>query len=157
MAGGGCSLIIALLLCVLWVIVCWALADAQLNRASARAIGQHVLKPRTPDDCPACRCGSDRSLVVLPPPPTVRPWRDLKSRRGRPKQSATDGFACPNPACAYFRITDAGVTPWLSTGHMASVSPSQPFAAKRAEPPSPLGAIRPSTASRRPPRESQKS
>jgi hypothetical protein len=28
----------------------------------------------------------------------VRPWREVKSRRGAPKQVKTEGFACPNRA-----------------------------------------------------------
>ncbi|MDQ5854527.1 MAG: hypothetical protein M3380_21145 [Chloroflexota bacterium] len=35
----------------------------------------------------------------------MRPWSALQSRRGAPKRIATDGFACPNRACAYSGIT----------------------------------------------------
>jgi hypothetical protein len=37
----------------------------------------------------------------------VRPWSEVKSHRGAPKHIATQGYACANPACAYFGITDA--------------------------------------------------
>ncbi len=108
MAGGVCLLIIALLLCLLWLIVLWARRHhAHLECWSAAAIHHHLLKPRTPDDCPACRRQSVRATPASPP--AVRPWRELKSRRGRPKQSVTDGFACPTPTCSYYRITDATV------------------------------------------------
>jgi len=108
MTGGGCLLIITLLLCLLGLIVLWARQHhAHLESSSAVAIRQRLLKPRPPDDCPACR---RQPLQPAPaPPPAVRPWRELKSRRGRPKRSATNGFACPNPTCVYFRITDATV------------------------------------------------
>ncbi len=46
----------------------------------------------------------------------MRPWRDLKSRRGAPKRIATDGFACPNPACLYRGIDDAQVHALVGDG-----------------------------------------
>jgi hypothetical protein len=66
-----------------------------------------LLKPRSPDDCPACRLASPPSSAVVPVP--VRPWREGKSRRGAPKRINTEGFACPNPQCLYFRITEAHI------------------------------------------------
>jgi hypothetical protein len=45
-----------------------------------------------PLDCPACRLAS---------PLSVRPWREMKSRRGAPKRVNTEGFACPNRECPY--------------------------------------------------------
>ncbi|MDQ5851984.1 MAG: hypothetical protein M3380_07930 [Chloroflexota bacterium] len=117
MAGGVCSLIVALLLCVLWVIVLWDRRyHAQLDKSSATAIRHRLLKPRTPDACPACRRQPVRPARAPAPPPAVRPWRDLKSPRGRPKRSATDGFACPNPAGPYYRITDAAVHALVGDG-----------------------------------------
>ncbi len=68
---------------------------------------QRLLKPRTPLDCPACRHSSTLSSRVEPVPLPVRPWREVKSRRGAPKRVNTEGFACPNPQCPYFGITDA--------------------------------------------------
>jgi hypothetical protein len=128
MAGGVGSLIIALLLCVLWVIVLWARRHhAQLDRASAAAIRQRLLKPRTPDDCPACRHHPGRPPAAPAPPPAVRPWSDVKSRRGRPKQRATDGFACPNPACAYYRITHAAVHALVGDGTHGTREPIPTF------------------------------
>ena len=115
MAGGVCLLIIALLLCLLWLIVLWARRHhAHLKSSSAAAIHHRLLKPRTPDDCPACRRQSVRATPASPP--AVRPWRELKSRRGRPKQSVTDGFACPTPTCSYYRITDATVHALVGDG-----------------------------------------
>ena len=37
----------------------------------------------------------------------MRPWSEVKSRRGAPKRIDTEGFACPNPQCQYFGSTDA--------------------------------------------------
>jgi transposase-like protein len=40
----------------------------------------------------------------------------VRSPRGAPKRIVTDGFACPNSACAYFRITDAAVHALVGDG-----------------------------------------
>ncbi len=75
-----------------------------------------LLKPRTPLDCPACRLSSTLSSGVEPAPLPVRPWREVKSRRGAPKLVNTDGFACPNHQCPYFGITDAHVHALVGDG-----------------------------------------
>ena len=118
MAAAVCLLIIALLLYLLWVIVPWVRRHhaSQLDRSSAPASGHRVLKPRTPDDCPACRRRSVRPPAAPAPPPTVRPWREHKSRRGAPRRIPTDGFACPNRACLYYRITDAQIHALVGDG-----------------------------------------
>ncbi len=118
MAGDVCSLIIALLLCVLWVMVRRARRHhaAQLDKSSTAAIRQRLLKPRRPDDCPTCCHQPVRPAPTTTPPPSIRPWRELKSRRGAPRRIATDGFACPNPACAYYRITNAEVHALVGDG-----------------------------------------
>ncbi|MDQ5850591.1 MAG: hypothetical protein M3380_00690 [Chloroflexota bacterium] len=117
MAGGVCSLIIALLLWVLWVIVRWVRGHhAQLERSSATAIRQRLLKPRPPDDCPACRHQPARPVLTPAPPPSVRPWKELKSRRGAQKRIATDGFSCPNRACSYAGITDPQIHALVGDG-----------------------------------------
>jgi hypothetical protein len=70
---------------------------------------QRLLKPRSPLDCPACRLSSTLSSVMEPAPLPVRPWREIKSRRGAPKRMNTQGYACPNHKCLYFGITDADI------------------------------------------------
>src|SRR5512133_2319736 len=96
------------------------------SRATAkmRSTVQRLLKPRTPRDCPACRLSSPFSSVVAPGPLPVRPWREVKSRRGAPKRVNTEGFACPNQQCPYSGITDAhihapsrGWHPWPCRAH----------------------------------------
>jgi hypothetical protein len=69
--------------------------------------------PRTPLDCPICRRSS---LGVRPAPAPVRPWREVKSRRGAPKRVNTEGFACPNQQCLSFGITDAHVHALVGDG-----------------------------------------
>ncbi len=67
MAGDFCSLIVALLLCLLWVIVLWDHGQhTQFDRSSATAIRQRLLKPRTPDDCPTCRCPQAKPAPAPP-------------------------------------------------------------------------------------------
>ncbi len=108
------SLILVLLVCLLSGIVLRARQHhAQQDRSSATATHQRLLKPRTPQDCPACRC---RRAEPAPAPPSPRPWRELKSRRGAPKRIATDGFACPSQACPYFRIADAQIHALVGDG-----------------------------------------
>ena len=53
------------------------------SAATARSTPiQRLLKPRSPNDCPACRLSSTPSSLAEPVPPAVRPWREVKSRRG---------------------------------------------------------------------------
>jgi transposase-like protein/IS1 family transposase len=53
---------------------------------------------------------------VEPAPLPVRPWREVKSRRGAPKRVSTQGFACPNHKCPYSGITDAHVHALVGDG-----------------------------------------
>ena len=100
------------------LVVCLLLSLARLGRldwfplrsSSSQGMAKrmtlhHLLKPRSPDDCPACRLASTPLSAGGPAP--VRPWREGKSRRGAPKRIPTEGFACPNPQCRYCGITDA--------------------------------------------------
>jgi hypothetical protein len=82
---------------------------AQLRAAARHPIVQRLLKPHSPHDCPACRLSSTFSSLVGPAPLSVRPWREVKSRRGAPKRMNTQGFACPNQQCQYSGITDAHI------------------------------------------------
>jgi hypothetical protein len=77
---------------------------------------QRLLKPRSPLDCPACRLSSTLSSVMEPAPLPVRPWREIKSRRGAPKRMNTQGYACPNHKCPYFGITDADIHALVGDG-----------------------------------------
>ncbi len=75
--------------------------------AAKRSSLPRLLKPRTPDDCPACRLGFPPALGGGTASALVRPWSEVKSRRGAPKRISTEGFACPNWQCTYFGNTDA--------------------------------------------------
>jgi IS1 family transposase/transposase-like protein len=102
-------LVFCLLLCLAML---WCLDWFPLRQSSSRGGVKHsrlprLLKPRTPDDCPACRLAASASSGGGPGPAPVRPWREMKSRRGAPKRINTEGFACPNPKCSYFGNTVA--------------------------------------------------
>jgi len=74
------------------------------------------LKPRSPLDCPACCLASSPSSGGEPAPAPVRPWKEIKSRRGAPKRMQTEGFACPNQACQYYEISDANIHALVGDG-----------------------------------------
>jgi hypothetical protein len=151
MTSAVCLLIIVLLLYLLWGIVPWIRRHniSQLDRSSAPASGHRMLTPRTPDDCPACHRQSVRPPAAPALPPTVRPWRERKSRRGAPRRIPTVGFACPTRACVYYRITGAQIHALVGDGTHGTHESIQTFAAKRAKSHSPLGRIRPCIGSKR--------
>src|SRR5260370_33046019 len=82
--------------------LCWTHHCLPHSKAVALHTAVHrLLKPRSPRDCPACTLSS----VVESAPAPVRPWHEVKSRRGAPKRVNTDGVARPHPQCLYFGIT----------------------------------------------------
>jgi len=83
-----------------------------------------LLKPRTPVDCPVCRLSSSGVRSV---PAPVRPWGEVKSRRGAPKRIPTEGFACPNQQCLYFGITEAHIHALVGDGKHGRTEPIQTF------------------------------
>lgn len=84
------------------------------------------LKPRTPDDCPACDLSASTPSVSVPTPP-VRPWREVKSSRGRPKSINTNGYACENPICVYRNVTDTQIHALVGYGHHGKDNSIQDF------------------------------
>jgi IS1 family transposase/transposase-like protein len=105
---------------LLFLALLWRLDWLHLRPSSRggakRSTLQRLLKPRSPDDCPACRLASPASSAGGPTPLPVRPWSEVKSRRGAPKRIDTQGFACPNPQCAYCEITDAHIHALVGDG-----------------------------------------
>ncbi len=101
---------------VLWLVWHWTQQRLHHQMATLTAARERLLKPRTPADCPACR--QERATSVERPPTRVpvTPWRARKSQRGAPKRIATQGFACPNRTCAYYRITDAHIHALVGDG-----------------------------------------
>ena len=122
-------LVVCLLLSValLWRLD-WLHFRPSFSRGWAKRTRLHrLLKPRCPDDCPACRLASTASLGGGPAPAPVRPWREIKSHRGAPKRVNTDGFACPNQQCAYCGITDAQVHALVGDGKHGRAEQIQTF------------------------------
>jgi len=96
----------------------WSHPGPAQSRAAAkiRSTLHRRLKPRCPYDCSACRLASPPSSGAGPAPAPVRPWCEVKSRRGAPKRMNAEGFACPNQQCAYFGITDAHIHALVGDG-----------------------------------------
>jgi transposase-like protein len=86
-----------------------------------------LLKPRTPRDCPVCCQFSPRASGAGPSPLPVRPWSEVKSRRGAPKRIDTEGFAYPNHQCPYFGITDASIHALVDDGKHGRAEQIQTF------------------------------
>ena len=130
----GYSFLLALfLLCLalLWRL-CWFHLQPSHSPAGRRRTPLHrLLKPRTPLDCPICRLSSSS---VRPASVPVRPWCEVKSRRGAPKRIHTDGFACPNQQC--HTLASPMLTSMLSSAmaRMAVQSGSRRFAVRPARP-----------------------
>ncbi len=117
---------------ILTLTLLWRLDWFQLRPFSSRGEAkrttlQRLLKPRSPHDCPACRLASTPSSGEQPAPLPVRPWREVKSRRGAPKRVNTEGFACPNRKCPYFEITDAHIRALVGDGKHGRAERIQTF------------------------------
>jgi hypothetical protein len=113
-----------LFLALLWRLG-WLFLQPFLPQAGKRRTLVHrLLKPRTPLDCPGCRLASPG---VEPASAPIRPWVEVKSRRGAPKRVNTEGFACPNQQCAYFGITDAHIHALVGDGKHGQAERIQTF------------------------------
>jgi hypothetical protein len=105
-----------LFLVLLWPFSWLHLQPFRFKAGTVRTTVHRLLKPRTPLDCPSCRLACTSLLSVRPVSAPVRPWCEVKSRRGAPKRVSTEGFACPNQQCAYFGITDVHVHALVGDG-----------------------------------------
>jgi hypothetical protein len=103
------------------------LQPSHASTGSRRALVHRLLKPRTPDDCPACRLASSGSSGGEQVSAPVRPWREVKNRRGAPKRIDTAGFACLNQQCCYFGNIDARVHALVGDGKHGQVEHIQTF------------------------------
>jgi transposase-like protein len=127
------SFLLLLLFCLLLSLAClrylyWFHHCPPHSKAVALHSAVHrLLKPRSPRDCPACCLSSTLSSGVEPAPQPVRPWCDIKSRRGAPKRVNTDGFACPNHQCPYSGITDAHIHALVGDGKHGHAERIQTF------------------------------
>ncbi len=137
-------LVVCLLLslALLWRLDWFPLRPASSRGGVKRTRLQRLLKPRCPDDCPACRLASTASSGRGPAPAPVRPWREGKSRRGAPKRIDTQGFACPNRDCPTLETPRHTFMRWWAMASMARLSGFRPFGVRRAAPPSVLDETR---------------
>jgi IS1 family transposase len=117
-----CFLILSFAL--LWRLSCLHLHASDSQAGCRRTMLHRLLKPRTPLDCPICRLSSSD---VIPASAPVRPWGEVKSRRGAPKRVNTEGFACPNQQCAYFGITEAHIHALVGDGKHGQAEHIQTF------------------------------
>jgi hypothetical protein len=111
-------LLVVCLLCLalLWRRDWFPLRLSSSKGGAKRTTLHRLLKPRCPDDCTACRLASIPSSGAGPAPTPVRPWPEVKSRRGAPKRVNTEGYACPNRKCLYWGITDAHIHALVGDG-----------------------------------------
>ncbi len=100
---------------------------AHWRAGALHPVVHRLLKPRTPRDCPACCLSSPFAAGAGPSPLPVRPWCEIKSRRGAPKRIDTQGFACPNQQCPYFGITDAHIHALVGDGKHGHAERIQTF------------------------------
>ena len=59
------------------------------------------------------------------------PWSQRKSTRGRKKTVDTHGFACPQPGCEYFGITDADIHALVGYGWIDQAQTIRKFCCQR--------------------------
>ena len=119
--------LVLLTLALLWCLDWLAFQPSHSRGGVKRSMFHRLLKPRTPDDCPVCRLASTASSGGGRAPAPVRPWGEVKSRRGAPKRIDTAGFACPNPQCQYFGSTDAHHHALVGDGKHGRAEPIQTF------------------------------
>jgi IS1 family transposase len=122
-------LVVCLLLCLarLGRLDWFPLRPSSSQGEAKRSRLSRLLKPRSPDDCPDCRLACTPSPGVRSAYAPVRPWREVKSRRGAPKRVNTQGFACPNQQCLYFGITDAQIHALVGDGKHGQAERIQTF------------------------------
>jgi hypothetical protein len=141
-------LVVFLLLCVaLLGRLCWfQLQPSHSPGGAIRSATQRLLKPRTPLDCPACRLSCAHSTVVGPAPGPVRPWCEVKSRRGARHSGQHRRLRLSQPPMPLLRYDRrAHSCGFLATAHMARPNRSRRFEVLLAAPRSLPGATLPCT------------
>ena len=108
-------------------LIIWHRSRVSSPSAPRRSAGRRTWHPRTPDDCAACRAAPDPDITTGTTLGSVRPWSEVKGRRGAPKRLATAGHACPSPACPYYGIADERVHALVGYGHHGATDRIQDF------------------------------
>ena len=130
MAEASCSLIVVLVLCILWLVARWHVSRRLQPPASKETL-QRLLKPRTPDDCPACRRRHVRPSSTPAQRSPVRP-------RGVNSKAAVVPRNASSPTASAVRTRPVPITrsrilrsmPSLVMAGMGRPSVSRPFAVK---------------------------
>src|SRR5215468_8351652 len=69
-------------LALLWRLFWLSFLPSHSRGGAIHSTIHRLLKPRIPGDCPACRLSCANLAAVGPVPTPVRPWCEVKSRRG---------------------------------------------------------------------------
>lgn len=94
---------------LVWLVWFWRRSNSGPLLEKTKQKVERTLRARTPDDCSACTRAEVKTAGSTGQRREVRPWSEVKSRRGAPKRVKTEGYACPNRACDYYGITDERV------------------------------------------------
>lgn len=101
------QLIILLLICY----IIWLKYEHQLRKWwdawHQKPKKRRHLRPRSPRDCESC--GVEHVLGVPYNRSDPPRWQDIKSKRGRPKEYDSSGYACVESTCIYYQITDPSI------------------------------------------------
>jgi len=115
-----------MLVALVLVLVSWCWRRVRQGQLSSSPRLWRHWRPRTSDDCAHCRQARDIPQAA-PQPPNVRPWREVRSRRGAPRRIPTEGYACHTPGCLYRGITDSQVHALVADGHHGHTDHIQDF------------------------------
>ena len=123
--------LLLILFAVLLLRLGWQLYALRLRRRwkNAKARLPRRWKPRSPKDCPHCCQGL--SLESRPLQREVEPYSKRKSTRGRKQEIPSAGFACLNPLCETFGITDDQVHALVGNGKRGINNDIQHFRCQR--------------------------
>ena len=111
------NLLVFVLIFGLILLFPWSELWRRSNGRAAPAKRPRPLKPKTGADCPFCQAEPRTDVNEGRAAVSPRPWREVRSPRGRQKASRTRGFACDNPTCVYFGITDPALHAVVADGH----------------------------------------
>src|SRR5262249_49339880 len=87
------SVCLLLSLALLWRLHWFPLRPSSSRGRAKRSRLRHLLRPRTPLDCPSCRQACTPSPSVRPTSAPGRPWREVKSRLGVLPHTVVDNSA----------------------------------------------------------------
>jgi len=129
-------------LALLWRLRWFHLQPSHSQADRRRTLVQRLLKPRSLDDCPACRLASTPASSGGPVPALVRPWREVKSWRGAPRRIPTEGSPVSTRSAHTSGSPMLTFMLWLGMASMAGPSRFRPLGVRPAAPPSVLDVTR---------------